>query len=136
MPLILKLTTKSELDAILQQKVPGDDLCDKLVILYFFVSWSYRCKKVYPRIIELQDLHPDVLFLRVDGDESRHLVQYHNVRKYPTFIFYKNDLRHGRLKGTNIKALENRIQQFYDEANYDSDYAGVRPGCCSCYGGL
>lgn len=63
---------------------------NKLTIVQFTASWCSSCKDVVPTIDRLKELYPDVVFCKVDVDQSPSLADQHEIDKLPTFLFYKN----------------------------------------------
>jgi thiol-disulfide isomerase/thioredoxin len=61
---------------------------ERLVVVDFFATWCGPCVAIAPFLDELQDAHPDVLFLKVQEDESRDVILAEKIRAFPTFRFY------------------------------------------------
>ncbi|KAG2692849.1 hypothetical protein I3843_08G069500 [Carya illinoinensis] len=66
---------------------------NKLVVVEYEGSDSYRGSKIYPFMVDLSRTCSDVEFLLVMGDESgetRELCKREKIEKVPHFSFYKN----------------------------------------------
>ncbi|KAG0447756.1 hypothetical protein HPP92_028192 [Vanilla planifolia] len=68
---------------------------DKLVIVDFFSPGCAGCKSLHPKICQLAEQNPDVLFLQVNHEEHRSMGYSLNVHVLPFFKFYRG--AHGRL---------------------------------------
>ncbi|CAB4390319.1 unnamed protein product [Rhizophagus irregularis] len=63
----------------------------KLVVVDFSASWCGPCKTMAPVFKNFADKEfPDVIFLKVDGDENPELTAEYNITAYPTFLLFKN----------------------------------------------
>ena len=107
----------------LENEIPltSDDLMSyskskssKLIVIDFKASWCVPCKAIKPFIIYLQDNYPNVEFIEIDiEDESRDtIVNNFNIKKVPTFIFYKNGELCNSLVGTNKDNLESLVNEY------------------------
>ena len=44
---------------------------DRLVVVDFYAKWCGACKALYPKILQLAERNPDILFVKVDFDDNR-----------------------------------------------------------------
>jgi thioredoxin 1 len=84
-----------------------------LIVLYFKAVWCGPCKDIKPFILYLQENYPKVEFIEIDiEDEFRDtIVAKFNIKKVPTFIFYKNSEICSSLLGTNKDNLEALVNE-------------------------
>ena len=71
---------------------------EKPVIVDFFATWCGPCKMLAPVISELSETHPEILFVKVDVDESPSLASAFGVTSIPTLVAVKN----GEVVKTNV----------------------------------
>ena len=46
---------------------------DSLVVVDFYAKWCAACKAIFPKYLQMAELHPDIIFLKCDFDEVRTL---------------------------------------------------------------
>ncbi len=63
---------------------------DKLVVVDFYATWCGPCKMISPKIEEMEAEMKNVVFLKVDVDESEDAAQEYGISAMPTFILIKN----------------------------------------------
>ena len=102
------INTMNELDSY-SKSIPST-----LIVLYFKAIWCGPCKAIKPFISYLQENYPNVEFIEIDiEDESRDtIVNNFNIKKVPTFIFYKNSVTCTSLTGTNKDNLEAFVNEY------------------------
>ena len=61
-----------------------------LYILYFTAEWCPPCKKIKPKLIEMQKEYENMLFRQVDADEGEEVFQEFMPTAMPTFRFHKD----------------------------------------------
>ena len=85
-----------------------------LIVIDFNASWCKPCKEIKPFILYLQDQYPDIEFYDIDiEDDTREtIISNFNIKKVPTFIYYKNDIQCSSLIGTDKNKLEELINEF------------------------
>ncbi|XP_066460483.1 thioredoxin-like [Eleutherodactylus coqui] len=83
----------------------------KLVVVDFTVLWCLSCKMIAPLFEEMSKKHPDVVFIKVDVDDAQEVAAYCDIRKVPTFQFYKNGERIYELTRANPSRLEQKVQE-------------------------
>ncbi|XP_010483814.1 PREDICTED: thioredoxin-like 1-2, chloroplastic isoform X2 [Camelina sativa] len=62
---------------------------DRLVVLHFFSPGCGGCKSLHPKICQLAESNPDVIFLKVNQEELRTMCHGLNVHVLPFFKFYR-----------------------------------------------
>lgn len=64
---------------------------DRLVVVDFFAPWCAACRRLFPKLRQLAENNPDVLFVKVNGGEDAlgKFVESLGVDKLPYFHFYR-----------------------------------------------
>jgi thiol-disulfide isomerase/thioredoxin len=75
--------SQEALQAVLQQ--------ERLVVVDFFAPWCAACRRLFPKLLQLAENNPDVLFVKVNGgdDSLSAFVESLGVNKLPYFHFYR-----------------------------------------------
>ncbi|KAI4378379.1 hypothetical protein MLD38_015867 [Melastoma candidum] len=68
---------------------------DRLVVVDFFSPGCGGCKALHPKICQIAEMNPDVMFLQVNYEEHKSMCYSLNVHVLPFFRFYRG--AHGRL---------------------------------------
>jgi len=98
----------------------------KLVVVDFMASWCGPCHRVAPAFEELSRRYPSVIFLKVDVDQCPETASSQGVTAMPTFIFYKNKMKLGQVKGTDVQALESKLKELGGEEGDETSESGVQ----------
>lgn len=72
---------------------------DKPVIIDFFAVWCPPCKKLAPVFEGASKKRSDVVFAKVDIDESPDIAAAYGVANVPTLISFKNGEQNKRIVG-------------------------------------
>ncbi|KAJ6951704.1 thioredoxin-like 1-1 [Populus alba x Populus x berolinensis] len=83
---------------------------DQLVVVDFFSPGCGGCKALHPKICQLAEMNPDVLFLQVNYEEHKSMCYSLNVHVLPFFRFYRG--AHGRL--CSFSCTNATIKKFKD----------------------
>lgn len=80
---------------------------DKKVVIDFFADWCGPCKRIAPEYVKLSEKYTDIVFLKVDSDESSSLSESFDVRALPTFVFINkgNVVKELKLEGADLNTL-------------------------------
>ncbi|XP_010443965.1 PREDICTED: thioredoxin-like 1-2, chloroplastic [Camelina sativa] len=62
---------------------------DRLVVLHFFSPACGGCKSLHPKVCQLAESNPDVIFLKVNQEELRTMCHGLNIHVLPFFKFYR-----------------------------------------------
>lgn len=81
----------------------------KLVVIDFYATWCGPCKMIAPKIEELASEFSDVVFLKVDVDESEDIAMKYNIASMPTFIFIKSSETVHQFSGANYDKLKDAV---------------------------
>ena len=82
---------------------------DKMVVIDFYANWCGPCKKIAPEYEKLSEKYSDVVFLKVDADESEKLSESFQISALPTFLFLNKGNVINRLEGANLSELTQNI---------------------------
>jgi thioredoxin 1 len=86
----------------------------KLIVLNFKASWCNPCKLIYPFITYLKEQYKNVDFFLIDieDEDTETITQFFNIKKVPTFIYYKNVQLNNSIIGTNKDTIEEYINEY------------------------
>ena len=83
---------------------------DKNVVIDFYADWCGPCKKIAPIYVELSKKYTNVVFLKVDVDDSEELSKSFEINALPTFVFLNNGNVVKKLEGANLSELTKNIE--------------------------
>ena len=63
---------------------------DQKVVFFFTADWCPDCQFIYPVMPEIEALHPDMTFVRVNRDDYMALAQTWNIFGIPSFVVTQN----------------------------------------------
>ncbi len=89
---MVKLIKSNEFDEVLQNNI---------VLVDFFAKWCGPCKMLSPIVDELSNEMQDIVFVKVDIDESVDLANKFGILSIPTLLIFKN----GKLNGKEVGFL-------------------------------
>jgi len=86
---------------------------DKKVVIDFFADWCGPCKRIAPEYVKLSEKYTDIVFLKVDADESEALTGSFDVSALPTFLFLNkgNIVKELRLEGADLNTLVKNLDK-------------------------
>jgi len=80
-------------------------------ILHFTASWCQPCKKMQPIIEEFLDKNPDVMYTKIDVDDSGDKVTHYEVRSVPTLVVLEDRFVFDRHSGVlTLEQLNNLVK--------------------------
>jgi thioredoxin len=87
--MVLEIDSVEQFDSILLDN--GSDAHNKkIIIVDFFATWCGPCKKFAPTYEKISEKYKEqVYFLKIDIDEVEDLAVRYDIRKLPTFLFFK-----------------------------------------------
>jgi thioredoxin 1 len=86
-----QLATLEEVQKIIDDEAEAEE--GKLVVLYFTANNCPPCKMIAPTYVELsesEEFEDNVVFLKVNVNDSPETAAEYNVDGWPTFLFIKN----------------------------------------------
>lgn len=79
-------------------------------VIIFGSPTCQACKKLITIIIPiLEQTHPDITFMFLDGDKFVGTADYYDIEFYPTLIYYIYGVEQKRLVSSNIKEIEQNL---------------------------
>ncbi len=78
-------------------------------LLFFTADWCPDCQFIYPVMPEIEALHPDMTFVRVNRDDYMALAQTWNIFGIPSFVVTQ--------KGQELGRLVNKARKTKEEIN-------------------
>ena len=86
---------------------------NKHILIYFYSDDCDTCQTLKPLLNEfIQDeFNDNIIFLKVDVDKSKEIINKLDITTYPVFRLYKNDIELKEIFGTynNIKEILKEI---------------------------
>ncbi len=83
------------------------------VIIECWATWCRPCKAIEPILKKLAKIHTEVLFAKLDIDQSAIIAEQFQVQGVPTILFFKNGQLKDRLAGAlPINEIEAHIRKF------------------------
>ena len=101
--MVRKVETCEEFNGFIEQET--------LTIVDFYADWCGPCRAIAPFYTDLSVKYPDVNFIKVNVDDSdlAPIINGAYISSIPDFIFYKNGVKVGGMKGANGKKLEELV---------------------------
>ena len=91
-----------------EEVVTGNDV----VIVDFWASWCGPCRAFAPTYEAASELHPDVVFAKVNTEEQQELAGAFNIRSIPTLmVFREKVILYSEAGALPAPALEDVITQ-------------------------
>ncbi|BES98085.1 Thioredoxin [Nesidiocoris tenuis] len=87
------------------------DAGSNLVVIDFYATWCGPCKMIAPKLEELAQSLPDVVFLKVDVDECEDVAAQYEISVMPTFVFIKASNKVASFSGSNYDKLKELVMQ-------------------------
>lgn len=84
---------------------------NKLIVIDFKAVWCSPCKAIKPFVNYLKENYPNVDFQEIDieDDECESIINKFDIKKVPTFLYYKNGVELSKLIGTDKNKIEELI---------------------------
>uniref|UniRef100_A0A9L0SSX6 Thioredoxin n=1 Tax=Equus caballus TaxID=9796 RepID=A0A9L0SSX6_HORSE len=83
----------------------------KLAVVEFSAKWCGACKRICPLFHAMSLQYQNVMFAKVDVDESRELAQTYHIKAIPTFQMFKQAQKIFEFCGADAEKLEAKIQE-------------------------
>ena len=86
----------------------------KLIVLDFKASWCNPCNNIKPFINYLKEHYINVDFYEIDieDEDTVSITSSFEVKKLPTFIYYKNGNMCASLNGINKDTIEELVNEY------------------------
>jgi thioredoxin 1 len=90
-----------------------------LVFVDFFAQWCGPCKRFAPKLEQISNQHPKIVFysLDVDVQDLSSVVSKYEISAMPTFILFKD----GRLSSKIVGVDETKIAQLLKMSSLEDD---------------
>lgn len=92
---------------------------NRIVVTDFYADWCGPCKAIAPVYEQLssQLSRPgSIAFVKVNVDEQKQIAQTYNITAMPTFMLFKAGRETKRIRGANMKELDQTVKQLAQEA--------------------
>ena len=90
---------------------------DKKVVIDFYADWCGPCKKIAPDYERLSLQYTDIVFLKVNVDNSPDVSCKYKVRSMPTFVFLNNNSVYATTVGASLPMIENKLETLNEIVN-------------------
>ena len=86
----------------------------RLIVIDFKASWCGPCKMIKPFIDYLKDNYKNVDFCEIDIEDetTETITNTFEIKKLPTFVYYKNGIICNSLLGTNKDNIEEYVNEY------------------------
>ncbi len=85
---------------------------NNIVLVDFYANWCGPCKMLSPIVEELSNEINDVVFAKVDVDESSDIASTFGIMSIPTIIIFKNGVVNSKTVGFQSKSeLKSLIEE-------------------------
>jgi len=85
---------------------------NKLVVVDFYATWCGPCKQIAPEIEKFATQFKDeVVFLKVDVDETDELAAEYEIEAMPTFVYIKNKKVLEKFSGANQSKVKETVER-------------------------
>lgn len=83
------------------------------VVIEGYADWCRPCKALEPILKKLADIHRDILFAKLDIDQSAVIANQFQIQGVPTILFFKQGNLVDRTSGAlPIREMEAHIRRF------------------------
>lgn len=90
----------------------SETIKEKIVLVDFFANWCGPCRMLSPIIEEVSNEINDVVFAKIDIDESSEIASSYGIMSIPTLILFKNGKMINKIVGFVSKIeLRNFIEE-------------------------
>ena len=80
-----------------------------LVVIDFSATWCVPCKRIAPDYDKLSTQFTNWVFTKVDVDLVPDAAEFYNVTCMPTFVFIRESKVVGRIEGSDINAVAQKL---------------------------
>ena len=86
----------------------------RLIVIDFKATWCGPCKAIKPFIDYLKDNYKNVDFIEIDieDEDTESITNTFEIKKVPTFVYYKNDELCNSLIGINKGNIEELVNEY------------------------
>ena len=86
----------------------------KLIVLDFKATWCAPCKSIKPYVEYLKEHYTNVDFYEIDieDEDTESITKTFDIKKLPTFIYYKNGQICNLLIGVNKGNIEEMVNEY------------------------
>jgi len=71
-----------------EQVITGNDT----VIVDYWAPWCGPCRGFAPVFEKVSEMHPDVVFAKVNTDEEQEIAAHFNIRSIPTLMVFREQI--------------------------------------------
>jgi len=82
------------------------------IVIDFHAKWCGPCKAIAPLFEDMAKKYPNILFLKIDVDAFPTITKSVGVSAMPTFLFIKDNIKYGEIKGADKNKLIAYITDF------------------------
>jgi len=83
------------------------------VVIEGYADWCRPCKALEPILKKLANMHRDILFAKLDIDQSAVIAEQFQIQGVPTILYFKDGILYDRTTGAlPIREMESHIRRF------------------------
>lgn len=85
-----------------------------LVFVDFYAQWCGPCKRFAPKLEQISNHHPNVVFYSLDVDlpELSSVVSKYEISAMPTFLLFKNGCVTSKIVGADEQKITQLLNRF------------------------
>ena len=90
---------------------------DKVIVVDFYADWCGPCKVLSPILERVEDKNPNLVFAKVNVDDSIECARNNNIRNIPTVLFIKDNKVINKFTGSRTEDI---IQTMINDIEFNS----------------
>lgn len=84
---------------------------DRKVVIDFYADWCGPCRRLTPELQRLSEIYSDILFVKVNVDDSDDLAREFSITAMPTVLFMDSGSIVHKVIGFNVSEITNTLKK-------------------------